>query len=305
MRDTNLLTSAVKQGLRDALAHWPSAVLLYAAVLLPGILVGYLFQTSLVSAFGNSGALETLSEGFVFTTVLDLATQEGFRLSPLLSLSLVLLLLSLPLQAFLTAGVVSSLKESGSWSSHLFFAGAARHIGGFFLVSLLTLLIGSLVMAGTLAAAAFLVVETENASHPGVLMILSLGLVLTACLITISEYTRIHIVQDPDGGLPGGLRAAVDFSFRHAGMVIALATALAGVSLLPLAGVIAVDIALPASVGGWLATLVIVQQAAVLLRSWIRVFAFALQSAFVRTAHGALRPGEPPPTPSPLLTRGI
>ena len=296
---------ALKDGLRDALAHWPSALLLFAAVAIPAGIVGYVFQAGFVSAFGRSAALETLSEGFAFTTLFDLFTREGFRLLPVLAMSLAFLVISLPIHSFLTAGLVSALRERGAWSSRTYFAGAAQHTGGFLVLSLLTLGIVLLIATLTLAAAGFLFIDTENASNPGVLAILAFGIIMSACILTLGDYARLYLVQEPERGVFGSIRAAAEFLVKHAGGAAALTLSLAAASLLPLLGVVFFEDVVPLAVGGWLAPLVMVQQAAVILRSWVRVLAFAAQSSFIRTAHGTLRPGEEPSTPSPFLTQGI
>lgn len=299
------MTQALRDGMRDALAHWPSALMLFGAVTIPAGLAGYVFQTSFVSAFGRSSALDTLSEGFVYTTLFDLFTKEGFRIVPVTALSFGFLLVSLPVHSFLTAGLISALGEGRSWSSRAYFTGAARHTGGFILLSILTLAIALMIAALTLAAAGFLLYETPDAASPGVPAILSFGLVLGACVIMLGDYARIHLVQDPESGVFGSIHAALEFLIRNAGPAAALAFALAIASLIPLVGVVLFEDLVPRGVGGWLAPLVLIQQAAVMLRGWIRVFAFAAQSSFVRAVHGTLRSGEAPPAPSPFLTQGV
>jgi hypothetical protein len=296
---------ALRDGVRDGLAHWPSALLLYAAVLIPAVLVGYVFHTSVVSAFGRSAALETLSQGFFYTTIFDLVNREGFRMWPVIAMSLGFLIVSLPLHSFLTAGAVSALTAGGAWSSRTYFAGAARYTGGFLVLSLLAL--GAVLLIATLALAAsgLLFVDTEDATHPGVLAILASGVVVVAFVLTLGDYARIHLIQDPERGVVGSVRAAAEFLVRHAGGVAALTFVLALVSLLPLIGLVAFEDAVPPAVGGWLVPLVLVQQAAVILRSGVRVAAFAAQSSFVRSAYGTLRHGEEPSAPSPFLAQGL
>jgi len=296
---------ALKDGVRDALAHWPSALLLFAAVAIPAGLVGYVFQTGFVGAFGPSAALETLSNGFAFTTLLDLFTREGFRPLPLLAMSLAVLVISLPLHSFLTAGIVSALTDHGAWSSGTFFAGAARHTGRFVALSLLTIGVVLLIAMLTITGAGALFLDTEDPWNPGVLGFLAVGVVLSACVITLSDYTRIFLVQEPERGMFGCIRAALEFLVRHAGGAAALTLSLAVASLAPLAGAVFFEEVVPFAVGGWLVPLVLVQQAAVMLRSWVRVLAFAAQSSFIRASCGALRPGEGPSTPSPFLAQGI
>lgn len=296
---------AIKDGVRDALAHWPSALLLFAAVATPAGLVGYIFQTGFVGAFGKSAALETLSSGFVYTTVSDLFTREGFQLLPVLAASLAFLIVSLPLQSFLTAGLVSALKEHGAWSSSAYFTGAARHTGRFIALSLLTIGVVLVIAIPIVAGAGVLVAETENPLNAGTLALLAVGLVMTAGVLTLSDYARIFLVQEPDRGVFGSSRAAMELLVRHPWGVAALTLTLAAASLIPLAGAVVFDGMVPPAVGGWLVPLVLVQQAAVMLRSWVRVLAFATQSSFIRASRGALRPGEDPPTPSRFLAQGI
>jgi hypothetical protein len=296
---------ALKDGVRDALAHWPSALLLFAAVATPAGLVGYVFQTGFVGAFGKSAALETLSNGFVYTTLFDLFTKEGFRLLPVLAVSLAVLVINLPLHSFLTAGLISALKERGAWSSSAYFAGAARYTGRFLSLSLLTIGVVLPIATLTITGAGVLFVETENPSNPGVLGFLVVGVVMSACVLTLSDYARIFLVQEPEQGVFGSIRAAMEFLVKHAGRAAALTLSLAVASLAPLAGVVFFEEMVPLAVGGWLVPLVLVQQAAVMLRSWVRVLAFATQSSFIRTSRGALRPGEDPSTPSPFLAQGI
>ncbi len=299
------MVRALKDGVRDALAHWPSALLLFAAVATPAALVGYVFHTGFVGAFGKSAALETLSNGFAFTTLLDLSARGGFRPLPVLAMSLAVLVISLPVHSFLTAGLVSALTEGGAWSSGTFFAGAARNMGRFFALSLLTIGVVLLIAALTMTGAGVLFIDTENPSHPGVLGFLAVGVVLSACVLTLSDYARIFMVQEPERGVFGSIRAALEFFGRHAGEVAALTLSLAVASLAPLAGAVFFEEMVPVAVGGWLVPLVLVQQAAVMLRSWVRVLAFGAQASFIRTSRGTLRPGEDPPTPSPFLAQGL
>jgi hypothetical protein len=296
---------ALNIGLRSALAHWPSAVVLFAAVTIPAGLVGYVFQTSFVGAFGRSAALESLSEGWVYTTLLDLVTQNGYQLSPVLVMSAAFLVLSLPLQSFLTAGMLSALNEHGPWSSRAFFAGAARHVGGFLLVSVLTVALVLLIGVLTAGAAGLVVMEAEQASSPGVLAVLAIGLILIAAVVTLGDVARIHLVHDPERGVLGSILGAGAFLLRHAGGTSGLVAVLAFASVLPLAGVVVFEDTVPAAVGRWLVPLVVVQQATVFLRSWMRVLAFASLSSYVRAAYGMLRRGEPLPAPSPYITRGV
>jgi hypothetical protein len=219
--------------------------------------------------------------------------------------SLAVLVISLPLHSFLTAGLVSALKEHGAWSSGRYFAGAARYTGRFFILSLLSIGAVLLIATLTITGAGFLFVDTENPSNPGVLGLLAVGVVMSACVLTLSDYARIFLVQEPERGVFGSLRAAMEFLVRHAGGVTVLTLTLAVASLIPLVGVVLFEDIVPLAVGGWLVPLVLVQQAAVILRSWVRVLAFATQSSFIRASHGALRPGEDPSTPSPLLAQGI
>ncbi len=299
------MVRALRDGVRDALAHWPSTLLLFVAVATPAGLVGYVFQTSFVGAFGKSAALETLSNGFAYTTLFDLFTREGFRLLPVLAVSLAVFVISLPLHSFLTAGLVSALKEHGAWSSGSYFAGAARHTGQFFTLSLLSIGAVLLIATLTIAGAGFLFVDTENPSNPGVLGLLAVGAVMSACVFTLADYARIFLVQEPERGVFGSIRAAMEFLVRHTGGVAVLTLTLAVASLIPLVGVVLFEDMVPLAVGGWLVPLVLVQQAAVILRSWVRVLAFATQSSYIRASHGTLRPGEDPSTPSPFLAQGI
>jgi hypothetical protein len=296
---------ALRDGVRDGLAHWPSVLLLYTAVLIPALLAGYVFQTSAVSAFGRSGAMESLSQGFCYTTVFDLINREGFRMWPVMAMSLGFLIVSLPLHSFLTAGVVSALTAGRAWSSREYFAGAARHTGSFLVLSLLTL--GGVLLITTLglAAAVLLFIDTEDAMHPGVLASVASGVIIIAFLITLGDYARVHLVQDPERGVFGSIRAAAEFLARHARGAAALTFALAVASFLPLIVVALVEDVVPPAVGGWLAPLVLVQQVAVVLRSWIRIAAFGVQSSFVRTVYGTLRHREEPSSPSPFLAQGL
>ncbi|MBP1654295.1 MAG: hypothetical protein H6Q28_851 [Bacteroidetes bacterium] len=299
------MTRIIRDGFRDALAHWPSALLLYAAVAIPALLVGYVFYASFVSAFGRSAALEMLSEGFAYTPLFDLFTKEGFRILPILVLSFGLLVVSLPLHSFLTAGLVSALAEHRSWLPRIYFAGAARHTGGFFLLSLLTLGAMLLIAILTLGAAGIIFAGSDEVPGPGLAAVLIPGIILGAGVVTLGDYSRICLVQDPEAGVFGSIRAAAGFLTRHSGVAAALSTALIVASTLPLIGAGLFEELVPPAVGGWLAPLVVVQQIVVMLRSWMRVFAFAVQSAFLRDAHGLLRPGEMPLAPSPFLVRGV
>lgn len=296
---------ALKDGLRDSLAHWPSALLLFSAVALPAYLVGYVFQRSFVGAFGRSAALETLSGGFSFTTIFDLINREGFQLTPVVALVSGFLLISLPLHSFLTAGTVSALREGRAWSSSAYLTGAVRHTGGFLLLALLTVAALLILGAVTIGGAGFLLLETEDPSHPGVMAILGLGLVVGTLLITLGDFARIHLAHDPERGVSGSLRVALQFLVRNTGTAAVLMLVLLAASFLPLLGVVLFEEVVPIAVDGWLAPLVLVQQVAVVLRSWVRVFAFAAQSSLVRSASGSLRPGEEPYAPSPILKQGI
>jgi hypothetical protein len=268
-------------------------------------MVAYVFQTSFVAAFGRSAALETLSSGFDYTTIFDLMTKNGFSMRPVLSLSLAFLVVSLPLQSFLTAGLVSALQIRGPWSGQVFFSGAARHAGGYLILSALGAILVVLIalLAGAAAGVAFL--QGENPGDPLVLALLALGLLVSGLVITVADYARIHLVSDPAPGVLASIRSAAAFLRDHARGAVGIWSIMTLASLLPLAGVVLAEGALPGAVGGWLLPLVAVQQAAVFLRSWIRVAAFAAQSCYVRGADGTQVHGEVPPAPSPFLARGI
>lgn len=296
---------ALRCGMMDAAGHWPSALFLFAAVSVPAGLAGYVFHGSLLAAFGRSAALETLSTGFSYTTFFDLFAQEGYRITPVMSTVAGFLIMSIPLHAFLAAGLVSALRRDRAWSARAFFEGAAKNSGGFLLLSLMTLGLVLPIAAATLAVAGYLVSETGTVSDLAALAPLILGALAIACIVTLGDFARISFVHDQEKRLFWSIRDATGFLSENAGEAASLLFVLTIASLLPLLGVILFEGLVPLDAGGWLVPLVLVQQAAVMLRSWVRVLSFAAESSLLRNATGTLRPGSLPSTPSPLLSRGI
>jgi hypothetical protein len=156
-----------------------------------------------------------------------------------------------------------------------------------------------------LAIAGYALTETANIASVTVLAPLIVGGLAAGCVVALGDFARIFFVHDPGKRFFACIRDAVELLVRNAGAAVPLVLVLGALSFLPLLGVVLFEELVPPAPGNWLVPLVLVQQFAVLLRAGARVLALAAQSSLLRDTTGALRFGDPLPSPSPLLSRGV
>ncbi|MEZ4988377.1 MAG: hypothetical protein R2795_25685 [Saprospiraceae bacterium] len=141
------MKNALLQGIHASLRHWRTAAIFYLASLLLAVVATWPFHALLEKYAGHSLMLDDLIKGFNYTFLNDFLQNYGAGFTPVLHISLFVLLLWLPLLAFLSGGALHNLITSPEgFQRPLFWSGAGLFFGRLFRLTLLFLFVHAVVL---------------------------------------------------------------------------------------------------------------------------------------------------------------
>jgi NADH:ubiquinone oxidoreductase subunit 6 (subunit J) len=131
-----ILTS-IGSGIQRSARLWKAILIIWIVYLIIVSLVAIPVRASLTAALGNSMITEKLRDGINTEIFADMGAALSSIKSYLTSGFMILFVVSLILNSFFTAGLFSSLSESGNYSSEGFFKASASRFWPFFQISVI------------------------------------------------------------------------------------------------------------------------------------------------------------------------
>ena len=186
---------ALKSGALRALKAWKGILIVWFIYLLLVSLVALPVRGALKDGFGQSMITELLRDGINVEVFSDLGSILKNLISYFSSGLLLLLLLGIPMNAFLTGGLFNSLKGTAEkFSTPEFFRTSARNFWSFLVITLIinVLIIFLVFFIGGIPAAISMQFLTDHGKTPFLIIkvaeIILLSVIFT--LILVADYAR-------------------------------------------------------------------------------------------------------------------
>jgi len=195
------ILNSLKSGFDRAFRSWKGVLVVWLMLL---ILVSFMtvpLRGGLKSAFDNSMITEKLAEGFNLEAYMDLGSALKTLISSTTSGFLFVFLAGFVANAFLTAGLFSSLTgDCIRFSTGEFFRNGAKNFWSFFIISVIITLI-MLFLSIIIIAIPFLIISSsETISEKGVFMtgviVTMFYLILLPLLLIAADYSRAKKTSD-------------------------------------------------------------------------------------------------------------
>jgi hypothetical protein len=202
---------------------------LYAMTLLLTLPLALAFRNVLQTAMADSGAYESLLYDFQFTIIADFLKQYGSRVASLFTTATLFALFAVPLNSFLSGGILTVLRESeGRFSLVLFFSGCARYFGRF--LRLLLIFTGALIVLFSLGAIVLgmsiaAVADRAESEVPIIGMSVAGGVVLAVVfvlLMMVVDYAKVIAVDTSSSRMFKVAGQAAKFVWKNFFRVLAI-----------------------------------------------------------------------------------
>jgi hypothetical protein len=299
-----MVLSATRAGMFRAVAHSRLAVVVWLANLTLAAAAGIPGWLALSSILADRPGADTLRDGLRFGVVSDLVQMRPGLLSGLFLSALGLAGLALVVGAAVNGGALEVLAtEDERPLGHRFGRGAGRFFGRFARAGVVTLVLGGalagLVWLPFLAASRAL---RGSAWELGRFTMAGSGLAAAAFVLLLAllvlHAARVAIVLDDEPRVRSALWLGLKLVLRHPLSWLGTWGVNAGLVALALGAYLVVRGLLPATTAGLIVVMILVQQAFVLTRSWLRVALFGSEIALVEHLLPPLPEPEVEPEPS-------
>jgi hypothetical protein len=273
-------------GFTAARALFKPVLFIYASNLILGLTVVLPLVGRLQAGFGQSMLPESLGEGFDYTALTEFLRQTPGLVAGLVSQAWWVMVLFLVLIVFFSGGILVVLKRRENLGVRDVLAGGCDFFFRFFklfvymgVLHLLAALVVYLPLMMILKGLAKTVESESSLFFVGLTGVL-VHLVLLALLLAVSAYAKIHLVREDSRRVLGAVRRSLGFIFHRLGAVLPLMI-LFGLTALLAGGIYWMLSGFLTGSSTFILLLFAVQQAYLLVRIWIRVWAYASQSQLV------------------------
>lgn len=210
------ISGSLKSGLFRSLKSWKGVMIIWLCFLILVAVIAVPLRNSINSAFGTSMITEQLSGGLNLMTFTDLGPVLKSLVSFISGSFLFLLFIGFILNAFLTGGLFTALRQvSGKFSPSEFFADCAKNFRSFLIISfIITIII--IFLCGVIILIAMLIGSaSETMPEKGISIAAISSIVLFTFLIPVlllvADYSRAWKVSNT----PGSAFRALGFGFRQ------------------------------------------------------------------------------------------
>jgi hypothetical protein len=284
-------------GFRETYRNIPLVTTLYGMNLLLASVIAMAFR-AFVAAPGNAGALGPLLKDFDLTLFYDFVRTRGEAVRALGQVVLFMTLLSVPLNAVSSGGVLAMLGSGAPYSLRAFLGGC-----GTFAFRFLRLLVLTGIMTGlaeiALIACATPVLGGLSRNHTSEIPVIegtaAAALAIVVVLIVVvmaSDYARVLTVRSDSRSMVRTLGTSFAFLGKNAWGAIALQVMVASLTVCLFALYLGLTGILEMNSGLKVILVFIVQQVFVWCRSFLRVMLFSCELVFTRSRVAASGPAE-------------
>jgi hypothetical protein len=268
-------------GLRRAVRLPGLAALLWLANLLLAAVVAVPFWLRLHGALAGAPAGDRLLEGFSFGLLVDLMREHGSLLAPLALSALPVVAAALLVNAFAAGGVLEVLRRGQPGTVlERFAGGGAWFFGRFLRVGVFAGIVTVLgVGAVAVGAAATLRRLQDSTWEPAQVVVwltgmLAAGLIALVVLLAL-DLARVRVVRDDRRRVTRAFAGSLWLVFRHPVATLGLWAGLGALFAAALAVYLGARQVLPATSWGGIVLMLLLQQAVMVVRAWLRVALFA------------------------------
>lgn len=192
---------AIKEGIFRSLKSWKGILIVWILSLVMVSLLALPLKGALNAGFGRSMITEKLRDGFNIEVFTDLGTYLTSLISYLSSGLLLLILIWIILNAFLTGGLFNAMKEtSGKFSSAEFFRASSKNFWPFLIITLVISLIIFFLAPFISFIPVILMTMGDNPSESSVsnvgIIAGSVLLLLLLMLLLVADYARAWQVKN-------------------------------------------------------------------------------------------------------------
>jgi hypothetical protein len=193
------IIAAIKWGLTRSLRAWKGIVILWFISLAMVSMIVVPLKASLNSAFGSSMVTEKLIKGINFDVLGDLGKNLHSFGSSLFAGLILLSLLTILVNVFITGGLFDSLKQgTGKVTSENFFSSSAKNFKSFLLVSLILYLLVIFLMILIIVIPVAIAGNSESAPEGVVFLTFAitfpLFMAVAAIIYLVADYARAYQV---------------------------------------------------------------------------------------------------------------
>ena len=278
------IVDSFAQGYRQATTAYRMVLALYLLNVLIALPVALAFRGILESTIGNSLSLDRFIAGFDATVFSDFLHTGSKSLAALTSVTTWIALLYLFLSACIDGGILGHFfAKERPFSLGSFFGDCGTF---FYRYAKLTVIFGAMLLVVFFISDAFFetiyeAIDRGAVSEVGVFYarILTFGgtVFLVSVVVLMSDYARIETARSGAHAMVSVSLRSAAFVMRKFPRVIGLQIAMFLASAVIIAGYLYVEDSIPASAGPGIIVLLCVQQATILLRTWVRIATFAAE----------------------------
>jgi hypothetical protein len=186
---------SIKSGFFRSLKAWKGIIVLWAISFITVSFLAVPLRASLKAAFGKSMVLEKLMDGINVDVIGDLGKNLQSIASSLFAGIILLSLVSILINVFITGGLFDSLKAgSGRFTSENFFRASAKNFWSFIVISAILYLIAVLLIIIVIVVPVSIAGKTESAPEGTVFRTLvisfSIFFLAMSLILLVADYAR-------------------------------------------------------------------------------------------------------------------
>lgn len=270
---------SIKSGFFRSLKTWKGIIIFWAVSFIMVSFLAVPFRASLKAAFGKSMVIEKLMDGINVDVIGDLGKNLHSIVSSLFSGIILLSLVSILINVFITGGLFDSLKAgSGRFSSENFFRASAKNFWSFMVISGILYLIVILLIIIVIVVPVSVAGKAESAPEGIVFKTLviscSIFLLFMSLILLVADYARAWQASRTQNACFRALGFGFSQTFRTFLSSYPLIITLLIIQALPAWGAIKLIAGYSPVTGGGVFLLFIISQLIFVLKIFLKVIRF-------------------------------
>jgi hypothetical protein len=271
---------AIKSGLFRALKAWKGILIFWFISLIMVSFLTFPLKASLNAVFGNSMVIEKLVNGINVDVLGDMGSNLHSIISSLFSGILILSLVSLLINAFITGGLFDSLRRgSERFTTENFFRTSAKNFWSFVIITAILYLIIIFLIVIVIIIPVSIAGTSESAPEGIVFRTLSIScpvfLAAMSVIFLVADYARAWQASRIQNECFKALGFGFSQTFRHFFSSLTLMILMFLFQALPAAGVIRLIAGYTPSKGGQVFLLFIISQVLIAFKIFLKTLRYA------------------------------
>jgi hypothetical protein len=271
---------SIKSGFFRSLMAWKGIIVLWAISFITVSFLAVPLRASLKAAFGKSMVIEKLMDGINVDVIGDLGKNLQSIASSLFAGIILLLLVSILINCFVTGGLFDSLKAgSRRFTSENFFMASAKNFWSFIVISVMLYLIVILLIIIVIVVPVSIAGKAESAPEGAVFRTLvisfSIFFLAMSLILLVADYARAWQASREQNACFRALGFGFSQTFRHFLSSFPLIVILLLFQALPAWGVIKLIAGYTPVKGSGVVLLFLISQLLLILKIFLKALRYA------------------------------